>query len=482
MVRRDMRNSYTRHLLRILIAATILLSAAGRCGASEPGGGGDLLVRWWEGKYLTGPWFGVRDDLAGRGVDFRGKYVGVFYGVVDSQRGSRGFYDQDLSLDAEIDAAKLMGSDGLKGLTAFGGVRWRDPRANSNPNTFVEGNPMFNPGRYQSGTQWRLTHFGVGYASGEIFGIKNFLSFKGGWLQPQKDFLVQPLALLFTNNAICSSKGLTYNMPWSSSLSSWGGVLTLKPADPLYARGGLYMAAPQLTASGNHGLAFAGYAPDPSRNGLMTMVETGWTPSIGPGKLPGKYAIGGYYFGVDALSFDGRTTSDGVYGFYFQADQMLFREPSPAGGGQEKSCVPAEKAPPEAKGAPDFKAPASPEPLSSQGLSMFNFLTFAPGDVNLITFYFQSGFVYQGLIPGRDRDQAMCAVAYGSYSTDRIHALQNTSIPNQANFTMVLESGYRIHINEWSYVQPYAQYEIRPNGTSSIANATVLGFMAGIMF
>jgi len=47
---------------------------------------------------------------------------------------------------------------------------------------------------------------------------------------------------------------------------------------------------------------------------------------------------------------------------------------------------------------------------------------------------------------------------------------------------MVLEAGYRVHINDWSYVQPYAQYEIRPNGTDAIANATVLGFMAGLTF
>jgi len=465
----DMRKTNTRALERFfpaLLAGLLLgLTGAGYC--QESGDRGSVVAGWWDGKYLTGDWFGARDALADRGIQFKGKWVGVYYGVVDSERGSRGFFDQDLSFDAEVDAAKLTGSPALQGWTGFGGVRWRDPRAASNPNTFVEGNPMFNPGRYQSGTQWRLTHFGLGYVSGEVFGIKSFLTLKGGWLQPQKDFIVQPLSLLFVNNAIGSSKGLSYNMPWSSSLSTWGGMLQVKPSNDLYLRGGLYMAAPQATASGNHGLGFEGYAQNPSRNDLMMMAEAGWTPRLGSSRLAGKYAFGGYYFGVDAASFDGKSSSDGVYGFYFQADQMLFREPAAAEKpGSGKS----------------FKAPALPAPASSQGLSMFSYLTFAPSDVNLVSFYFQSGLVYQGLIPGRDSDQAMCAIAYGSYSKDRINALQANGVTDQPNFTMVLEADYRIHVNAWSYVQPYAQYLVRPNGTDAVGNAAVLGFMVGLAF
>jgi len=426
------------------------------------------LAAWWEGKYFTGDWFGLRNELSDRGIEFKGKWVGVYYGAVDSQRGSRGFFDQEIVFDAEADLAKLTGLEAVEGLMAFGGVRWRDPRSSSNPNTFVEGNPMFNPGRYQSGTQWRLTHFGVSYASPEIFGIKNFFTLKGGWLQPQKDFLVQPLSLLFVNNAICSSKGLCYNMPWSSSLSTWGGTLQLKPTPSSYVKGGLYMAFPQATASSNHGLAFEGYARDPGRNGLMTMVEAGWMPKLGPAKLPGKYALGGYYHGLEVTSFDAESVESGVYGFYFQADQMVYREPAP-----EASAPSAGKS---------FKSPVLAAKESDQGLSVFNLLTFAPPSVNLVSFYFQSGLVYKGLIPGRDKDQAMAAVAYANYSSDRIHAQEVKGVSNQANFTLVVEGDYRIQINEWSFVQPYVQYLVRPSGAANIANATVLGFMAGLSF
>jgi len=470
-----MRKTNRWPLLKNALAMLIFVAAmsgSGFCGAVQHAGAeGGALSQWWNGKYVTGQWFGVRDALAERGIEFKGKAVGVYYGVVDSQRGSRGFFDNEVTFDGEVNVAKLTGWDSVKGWTAFGGGRWRDPRAASNPNSFVQGTPMFNPGRYQSGTQWRLTHFGMSYATPELFGVKNFLTLKGGWLQPQKDFIVQPLSLLFVNNAICSSKGLCYNMPWSSSLSTWGGTVQVKPMDSAYIKGGLYMAFPQATASGNHGLAFEGFAQDPSRNGLMTMVEAGWTPKFGSAALPGKYAVGGYYHGVDAVSFDGDTAVDGVYGFYFQADQMLYREPSAGGEGDGKSA--SEKY---------FKTPVGTATQSEQGLSMFNLIDIAPAYVNLVSFYFQSGLVYKGLIPGRDNDQAMCAIAYGSYSPDRIDVLQDAGVGSQANFTTVLEADYRIQFNEWAYVQPYAQYLIRPNGTDAVANATVLGFMAGLAF
>jgi carbohydrate-selective porin OprB len=46
----------------------------------------------------------------------------------------------------------------------------------------------------------------------------------------------------------------------------------------------------------------------------------------------------------------------------------------------------------------------------------------------------------------------------------------------------VLEGGYRFQINGWSYVQPFVQYFARPNGTQEVANATVLGFLTGLVF
>jgi len=444
--------------------------------------GESALSEWWNGKYMTGNWFGVRDSLEDRGIKLGGRWTGDFYGVVDSQRGSRGFFDQEIKFTGEVDFSKLLDTDALKGLKGFGEVRWRDPRSNSNPNSYVQASSNFQPSHFQSGTMWRMMSFGLEYSTPELFGMKEFVTLRGGWLQPQKEFIDQPLSKLFVNNAFESSKGIGANIPFSSSFSTWGGTLKVKPLSWYYAKAGLFMAYPSSTSSSNHGLAFAGYGPDSSKNGLLAMGETGFTPKIGASELPGKYAFGGYYYGQDKPSFNG-TSNYGQYGFYWQADQMLFREPA------VEESAPLGKGPSDGKSVADgksgksFKAPVADKPkLNDQGLNFFSLVTFAPKYNNILPFYFQTGLVYKGLIPTRDEDLTMFAFGYGNYSYYNIEALQERGVVNQPNYTMVLEFDYRIQVNKWAYFQPFVQYIVKPAGTGAVANATVLGFQTSVTF
>jgi porin len=460
---------------------TIGPALAGDTTATEPLSAKDsALADWWNGKYMTGNWFGVRDTLADNGLKFKGKWRGAFYGVVDSQGGSRGFFDEELQFSTELNFGKLLKVDELKGVKGFATVRWRDPRGNSQPNDFVKASSLFNPSHYQSGTQWRLLTFGMEIGSANLLPVKDMIVLRAGWIRPQKEFIDQPLSKLFTNNAIESSKGVGGNIPFSSSFSTWGGTLKVKPVDWYYAKAGLFMAFPKATSTANHGLAFQGFEQDPSQNGLMVMAETGVTPKLGSAELPGKYAFGGYYFGVDKNSFNG-TSNSGQYGFYWQADQMLFREaspeePAPMGkGSSDGKSVAGDKS---FKAPVDMKKPA----LSDQGLSMFSLFTVAPSNNNLYPFYFQTGLVYKGLIPYRDDDLLIGAIAYGSYSFSNIENLQQDGVANQPNYTMVLEGGYRFKINGWAFVQPFVQYIIKPNGTGAVQNATILGVLAGVNF
>jgi len=47
---------------------------------------------------------------------------------------------------------------------------------------------------------------------------------------------------------------------------------------------------------------------------------------------------------------------------------------------------------------------------------------------------------------------------------------------------MIFEWDYRFAINGFSYIQPMAQYIVKPNGTGNVQNATVLGFQVGCTF
>lgn len=430
------------------------------------------LQDWWNGSHMLGGDgnFGpdYRGRLKDRGLSFDSNYQGAFFGVVDSQKGSRGFWNQQLNVSAQLNLGDLLENDPLRSISFFSAIRYRDSWPASNPNEFVEANGMFNPTNWQSGTQFRLLNFGLYLDSLKMLPVESMLTFKLGWLQPQKEFIDQPLSKLFLNNAVNSAKGVGGNIPFSSSFSTWGGVLTVRPHDNFYLRNALFMSFPQATATSNHGLAFSGFASDPDRNGLFYMGETGFTPLIGSGKLPGKYAFGGYFYGLpgnQATSWNGTPTS-GQYGFYFQADQMLYREPS-------------EEPAPSGKGSTSHKSTPLPESspkLSAEGLKAFNLITFAPGfaQANVFPFYFQSGLVYTGLLPNRDLDLSMISIGYGAYQ-------RGGDAPDRT-YTAVIEGAYRYQINGWAFAQPFVQYFIRPDGTTNVQNATVLGVSVGVVF
>lgn len=414
------------------------------------------LGKWWNAKRAGANWFGLRDAIEDHGLTLDGKWRGVFFGIADSAKGPGNAFTQELAFAAKLDFAKLTKLQTLDGLNAFGEVRWREPGYNANPLNIVESSPLFNPSRYAGGVGWRLMNFGLTYKTPELFGIKDFLTATAGWLQPQKEFIEQPLARLFVNNAMASAEGVGANIPFSSSFSSWGATVEVKPSKLYYSKAGLFMSYPNPTSSNNNGLMFQGNT-DPYENGLFFLSETGLTPELGSAKLPGRYAFGAYYYGEDNPQY-----GTAKYGFYWQGDQMLYREPS-----------------------------SKPDKLSEQGLKTFNLLVFAPdGWNNQYPFYFHSGLVYEGLIPSRDRDQLMFGIAFGEYSEKVQYAARNNKNKKTKKLqplpvpedTALLEAGYRIKLNGWAFVQPFAQYIVQPNGTTSVANATILGLFMGVDF
>jgi len=394
------------------------------------------LAAWWDGKKATGDWFGVRDALEENGLTLNGTWRGIYFGIVSSENGSGNAFTQELAFGARLDFAKLTRIQTLQGLAAFGEVRWREPGSAAFPNEFIDASGFFNPSRYAGGVGWRMMNFGLTYTTPELFGAKDFLTLTGGWLQPQKEFIDQPLARLFVNSAMASSEGLGGNIPFTSSSSTWGGTIQVKPVDWHYTKFGLFMSYPNATDPMNNGLMFQGISGE---NGLFVIGETGFTPKIGSAKLPGRYAFGGYYYGEDNEEY-----GTSKYGFYWQADQMVFREP-----------------------------PLNADKLSEQGLRLFSLFVATPAYNNRYPFYFQGGLVYEGLIPSRDKDQLLASVGYGQYSPE---------IQPDRTSTTFLEAGYRVKINNWAFVQPFAQYIAQPKGNTSVANGAILGVFMGVDF
>jgi porin len=407
-----------------------------------------LIHKWWNGKGVTGDWLGLRPIAADYGLTLGGSWRGLYFGILDSENGSGNAFTQELVFNGKLDFLKLTKLQTLDGLAGFIEGRWREPGGAANPNNIVEGSSLFNPSRISGGLGWRLVSFGLTYTTPELFGVEDFATLTGGWVRPQREFIQQPLSGLFANNAMAVSKGLGGNIPYSASFSTWGGTLELKPREWHYTKLGLFMSYPEATLSSNNGLMFQGYTPDTTENGFFFMGESGFTPKIGPDKLPGRYAFGSYFYEEDNAQF-----GTNKYGFYWQADQMLYREPS-----------------------------LSAAKLSEQGLRAFSLFTFAPdGFNNNYPFYFQSGLVYEGLVPYRDLDQLMFGIAFGEYSERQQARAVRRKQPQPQNTTF-LEAGYRVKVNGWSFVQPFAQYVVQPNGTTAVANAAILGLFVGVDF
>jgi carbohydrate-selective porin OprB len=427
---------------------------------------------WWHGKYATGTWFGARDTLEAHGIDIHGYWKGTFYGLTSGGLDApRGAFDEEIRLGLTIDFGKLAG---IEGLTADGSVRYRDGRS---PNTYVGASSNFNPSKYQSGQQWRLMPFFLTYTTPELLGVKHLLTISGGWQNPYDFFADQPESKFFINNAIATTKGIggVNGFPWSSSYAAWGGFLKLKPVDWQYTMAGLYMAIPEDMARSNHGLELAGYAPDPSRNGLFALAETGVTPKIGPAKLPGKYAFGAIYWGLENKSFSGQTY-DQKFTFYWQADQMLFREPSQA------APAPLAKGASDGKRFKEAKEPTTPEKLSEQGLYAFSFVNYAPSYDNTMPFYAHAGLLYKGLIPSRDKDQIGVAFGLGNYSYDKILAEEEAGKSVRQTYEAVVEADYRVQLTPFVCLQPFWQYIIRPNGNGLVQNANIFGLHMEVTF
>ena len=447
---------------RTIVFLAMLIAGILSLRAEEP------LAEWWKGKYASGNWMGAREALEDRGVIFTGNWKGTFYGIVDGGLQQRGAFDEELHFHLKLDFEKMLG---LTGLSAYGSVRWRD---GVNPNLYTGNSSAFNPSNTQVGKQWRLMPLFLTWESRDLFAVKDMITLSGGWTNPYYSFIQQPESRLFVNNAIHQTKGLVNSgFPWSGAYNTWGGHIKVKPVEWHYVQAGLYMAIPGALSTANHGLYFQGAHP-PESNGLYVIGETGITPKIGASKLPGKYAFGGMYFGLENKSFFG-TTYDGRYALYWQADQMLFREPAPA----PVSAAPDGKS---VTGKSHQETVRVAPKLSDQGLYAFSFLSFAPKYNNAMPFYFHAGLVYKGLIPTRDADQLGVVFGYGNYSYYKILAENARGVSTHQTYEAVLEFDYRLQLTKFAYLQPFLQYLIRPNGTGLVENATVLGLQMGVLF
>ncbi len=430
-------------LLLLSAVSAVLLAAspatAQRGPTDEPG-------EWREDtrrKYLTGDWDGRRTALEAQGVTVRGHYIAEFAANPTGGLAQGAAYSHQVDLGTDLDLAKLAG---LAGGSLH--VTFTERTGYSLSQSFI-GNIISVQEIYGAGQNVRLAE--LAYQQSLFDGR---LETRLGWVHASDDFASSPLYCYFQNNGLCGQIATVINSGFTIfPTGSWGGRLKVRPVEDVYLASGVYEVNPTLALPAN------GFKLGTSgATGVVLPAELGWEPRFGPGGLPGRYRVGGYYDTSEAPYLGAPVggppaTATGRWGFWLQGDQMLYR----------------------------------PAPDSPRSLWAFAVFGYAGPATALLQTYWQFGLVNKGTFAGRDHDTIGLAVN-SSWISSALVAAQNQanmlapgSVPLQSSETTI-ELNYRAHFSPWLSLMPNVQYVIQPNGQSTIGNALVLGLQARVVF
>lgn len=314
-------------------------------------------------------------------------------------------------------------------------VRWRTSALQQDPGTLIGSSALFDPSDYGAGTGVRLMNLALEMDTERV-------SLLAGWIQPQQHFLQQPRSKLVLNHAVLSAKGVGGNIPFVSSFSTWGGLISWRPRDGGHIKAGAFMTYPDATASSNNGLWFGGNPSQPGTNRMMGLVEAAHPVALGRLRRPGLVAVGGYVYdgaGVPATPTANRGTQ---VGGYVQWDQQLWSDPHDI----------------------------------DRRLDIFSVLSFAPGTNNTYPVYGHLGIAMNGPFRRRPQDLLISTVAMANYSRATPGAATTSSL--------ISEIGYQLSLDPQGQLSlyPFAQLVVRPDGTDNAPTALLAGISARLRF
>ncbi|HKD66538.1 MAG TPA: carbohydrate porin [Candidatus Binataceae bacterium] len=407
-----------------MLCAAAVLVVSGTVRAQEQG-------PWWTWSTADGNWGGYRNKLADFGFTFSGTTVVDLQGNVSGGE-RKAFAAADASLLAvDADMAQIAGLRGLLLHAEFVANGGQNLSTKSIGNILQVGTAFAQDGYY----------LGQMYAQLKLFDDR--LMVQVGRLTTGNNFASLPVFndyVSFGDNPFPIS--LINNTIYFTSLPSveWAAVGTFVPADSIAFAVGIYGTnlPSGLPFASQHGIDFSfDGSGGPMEVGQLTYNLNGGRDDTG---LPGRYYLGGFYSGADYPVLSDGGTRKGNYGFYFEAQQMIYRYGGPG---------------------------------SDVGFTPWLGVTFSPQQsTSQLPVFVLAGAVYHGLIPGRSDDNAACAFYYGKIS-DELPSITGEK---------VLEVDYTWWATPWLAITPDVQYVLNPSGGSSSANALVPGLQFQILF
>ncbi len=225
--------------------------------------------------------------------------------------------------------------------------------------------------------------------------------------------------------------------------------------------------APQCNKDGDnpqrcnpHGLDFE--LDDPP----LLMAEGAYSYDLAGGRLPGTIKIGGWnHFGefehlrvasgggLIGITGNVGKVLDHDWALYGIIDQLIWRVPGSQGG------------------------------EDPQGVAIFARFMGAPSDRNLVDFYFDGGFTFTGMIPGRPNDALAIGFAYTGISNEASAFDIDAGEDEVRDHESLVEICYTFQVNDGWSVQPDFQYLWNPGGgVAGVDNAAVIGARTTLSF
>lgn len=418
------------------------------------------LISWLEGDYMLGDWNGLRTDLSKRGIDLEFFYFGALpsnlSGGLDTGTVYQGAFLSTLGLRSE----ELFGYDGGD---FFVSTAW------------VHGEEDFSNNHIGDLNKVSLIDFENMFRLWEVWYSQAFCSdkllFKAGVMSVDRDFIVPEFynsigSINFLNQTFFYPT-LAFNLydipgfpPGDHSLSSTpygalGFYTRYKPSENSYIQAAVYDGNPDDSGGGTDFRLS-------EEEGALIYFETGYRWCVAPEQagLPGSLKVGGYYhtddfydvaqgtayavgnaFGVGPASPDDHA---GNYGGYLLAEQYLWLESGKS------------------------------DPAMQGALAFFR-LAGAPKDRNLTQFGVDGGFVFKGLVPGRDWDTLSIGLSYLEISDDIGDAVRDVNATYGTGFKTpdyegLIELSYKAQMTAWWTIQPSIQWVMHPGGLTDLVN------------
>jgi porin len=412
-------------------------------------------------EYLFGDWGGIRTDLESRGVYSLLDATSEFDGNVTGGVKQGATAANQLGFESDIDWQRLAGITGLSTHVIIVN------RSGSSDSALFGDNFLPVQEIYGSGGDVAV-HFVSGYAQLATLGGKVDLA--AGRMNVENDFASSPLYCTFMNNGLCGDpKALPGGDIGHSAYPNavWAARVRAHPSAETYIATGVYGVSQGLYGNA---LYRSGWKFDTSmESGVYLPVELGYTPLLGPDKMPGHYKIG---FGYDTSStfrnFDAMLAAEvnpgaaamthtGNTQLWVLVDQMIRRQ----------------------------------GPGDQDGVILLG--GFVRNDPNNSAYgnQFFVGAIDRGFWSSRPKDTIGLLFNYNAASR-QLSSVQRQEqalgLPLSNNATgiqrheIIVEANYNIRAYRGVYIEPDFQYVVHPNAQANIRDAVVLGLRAHVEF